>query len=91
MKDQVVANNVYSQDSVFYQAMRIGQMASVGLDWRMLDDYVKKLNAVTAEQVQAVARKYLVDTNLTVAVLDPLPMKPGQRRPAQHMGGSDVR
>jgi len=91
VKAQVVANNVYSQDSVFYQAMRIGQMASVGLDWRMLDDYVKKLNAVTAEQVQAVARKYLVDTNLTVAVLDPLPMKPGQRRPAPHMGGSDVR
>jgi zinc protease len=91
VKAQVVASNVYSQDSVFYQAMRIGQMASVGLDWHMLDDYVKKLNAVTAQQVQAVARKYLVEANLTVAVLDPLPMKPGQRRPAPRMGGSDVR
>jgi len=91
VKAQVVASNVYSQDSVFYQAMRIGQMASVGLDWRLLDEYVRKLNAVTPEQVQAVARKYLVDTNLTVAVLDPLPMKPGQRRPAPRMGGSDVR
>jgi zinc protease len=91
VKAQVVASNVYSQDSVFYQAMRIGQMASVGLDWRMLDDYVKKLNAVTAEQVQTVARKYLVDTNLTVAVLDPLPMTKGKRRMPPPPGGSNVR
>ncbi|MHB8535291.1 MAG: M16 family metallopeptidase [Sulfuricaulis sp.] len=91
VKAQVVANNVYSQDSVFYQAMRIGQMASVGLDWRMLADDVKKLNAVTAEQVQAVARKYLVKTNLTVAELDPLPMAKGQRRLPPAPGGSNVR
>jgi len=91
VKAQVVASNVYSHDSVFYQAMQIGSMVSDGLDWRLLDDYVQRLNAVTAEQVQAVARKYLVDTNLTVGVLDPLPMKPGQRRPAPPMGGGDVR
>jgi len=91
VKAQVVAGNVYSHDSVFYQAMQIGSMVSDGLDWRLLDDYVQRLNAVTAEQVQAVARKYLVDTNLTVGVLDPLPMKPGQRRPAPRMGGGDVR
>jgi zinc protease len=91
VKAQVVASNVYSRDSVFYQAMQIGSMVTDGLDWRLLDDYVERLNAVTAGQVQAVARKYLVDTNLTVAVLDPLPMKPGERRPAPHRGGGDVR
>jgi zinc protease len=31
------------------------------------------VSAVTPEQVQAVAKKYLVDADLTVAVLDPLP------------------
>ncbi|HJV94444.1 MAG TPA: pitrilysin family protein [Albitalea sp.] len=91
VKAQVVASNVYSHDSVFYQAMQIGSMVSDGLDWRLLDDYVQRLNAVTAEQVQAVARKYLVDANLTVGVLDPLPMKPGQRRPTPRMEGGDVR
>jgi zinc protease len=91
VKAQVVAGNVYSLDSVFYQAMRIGQMAAVGLDWRMLDDYVNKLNAVTAEQVQQVAQKYLVDGNLTVAELDPQPMGKGARRTVPRLGGGDVR
>ena len=39
-----------------------------------------KLKEVTAAQVQEVARKYLVDDNLTVAVLDPQPV--GERKPA---------
>jgi zinc protease len=91
VKAQVVAGDVYSRDSVFYQGMRIGQMASVGLDWRMLDDYVKNLNAVTAQQVQAVARKYLVDTNLTVTILDPQPIGKDKPRAAPRMGGGHVR
>ncbi len=90
VKAQVVAGNVYSRDSVFYQAMQIGRLAAVGLDWHMLDDEVKNLNAVTAEQVQAVARKYLVDTNLTVAVLDPQPIGKDKPRPVPRMRGGDV-
>jgi zinc protease len=91
VKAQVVASNVYSRDSVFYQAMQIGRLAAVGLDWRMLDDYVKNLNAVTAEQVQTVARKYLVDTNLTVTILDPQPLGKDKPRSAPRMGGGHVR
>jgi zinc protease len=91
VKAQVVARDVYSRDSVFYQAMLIGQMSAVGLDWRMLDDYVNKLNAVTADQVQKVAQKYLVDGNLTVAVLDPLPMGKGKRRMGPPPGERNVR
>jgi predicted Zn-dependent peptidase len=30
---------------------------------------------VTPEQIQAVAKKYLVESNLSVAVLNPLPME----------------
>jgi zinc protease len=91
VKAQVVARNVYSRDSVFYQAMQVGRLAAVGLDWRMLDDYVKKLNAVSADQVQKVARKYLVERSLTVAVLDPLPMAKGQRLKTPRQGDSHVR
>jgi len=91
VKAQVVASNVFSRDSVFYQAMQIGRLAAVGLDWRMIDDYPDKLKAVTAEQVQTVARKYLVDARLTVAVLDPQPIGKGQRRMPRPRGGGDVR
>jgi zinc protease len=91
VKAQVIARNVYSRDSVFYQAMQVGRLAAIGLDWRMLDDYVKKLNAVSADQVQKVARKYLVERNLTIAVLDPLPMAKGQRSRPLRQGDSHVR
>jgi len=35
-----------------------------------------KLKAVTADQVQAVAKKYFSDDVLTIAVLDPQPIDP---------------
>jgi zinc protease len=54
--------------------MQMGTLETVGLDWRLMDDYVKRFREVTAEQVQQVARKYLVDDHLTVAVLDPQPI-----------------
>jgi zinc protease len=78
VKSKVVADAIYEQDSTFYQAMKIGQLEAAGLDWRLADDYVDRVNAVTAAQVQAVARKYLVEKHLTVAYLDPLPMQTGQ-------------
>jgi zinc protease len=59
--------------------MKIGQLETVGLDWQVADDYVARIKAVTAEQVQAVAAKYLIDTSLTVAELVPLPMDAGRR------------
>ena len=74
IKAQVVASKVYEKDSVFYQAMQIGTLETVGLDWRLSDQYVDKIRAITPEQIQQVARKYLVDERLTVAVLDPQPL-----------------
>jgi len=71
IKAQVVASKVYEKDSIFYQAMQIGTLETVGLDWRLMDEYVDRLRAVTPEQVQAVAKKYLIDDHLTVAVLEP--------------------
>ncbi|MGD2112085.1 MAG: pitrilysin family protein [Gammaproteobacteria bacterium] len=87
VKAKVVAGAVYEQDSTFYQAMKIGQLESVGLDWQVADDYVARIKAVTAEQLQAVAAKYLVRKNLTVAELVPLPMETG-RRPRNAMPGA---
>jgi len=74
IKAQVTAAKVYERDSVFYQAMQIGTLATVGLDWREGDRYAERINAVTPEQVRAVAREYLVDDQLTVARLDPQPI-----------------
>jgi len=74
IKAQVTASKVYELDSVFYQAMQIGQMETVGLDWRLLDQYPEKIAAVTPEQVMAVAKEFFTDDRLTVAVLEPQPI-----------------
>lgn len=74
VRNQVVAAKVYEKDSLFYQAMLLGQLETIGLDWRLADTYVEALAAVTPEQIQAVAKKYLTPDRLTVAVLDPQPI-----------------
>jgi len=71
IKAQVIASDVYEKDSVFYQAMTLGTLETVGLKWQLADEYLKRIKLVTAEQVQLVAQKYLVDDQLTVAVLEP--------------------
>ncbi|MFT5131872.1 MAG: zinc protease [Gammaproteobacteria bacterium] len=80
VKAQVVSSDIYEKDSVFYQAMILGILETVGLSWKIVDEYVERVQAVTADQVQAVAKKYFVDDRLTVAVLEPLPMDPNKRR-----------
>lgn len=74
VKAQVTAGEVYKLDSLFYQAMQIGEMESIGLGHQALPLMLEKLQAVTAEQVRQVADEYLQDDNLTVAVLDPQPL-----------------
>jgi zinc protease len=75
VRNQIIAAKIYEKDSVFYQAMLIGQLETIGLDWRLADQYVENLKRVTAEQIRQVATKYLTESNLSVTVLDPLPME----------------
>ena len=87
VKTQVIARSVYERDSIFYQAMLLGTLATVGLDWRLADQYVDKIKAVTIEQVQDVAKKYLQEDRLTVATLDPQPLDRQPARPRVPLSG----
>jgi len=89
VKAQLRASKVYEQDSIFYQAMQLGMLEAIGLDWKNADDYLPRIEAVTADQVQAVARKYLVEDALTVAELDPQPIDP--KNPPRSGGSAYVR
>jgi len=80
IRTQLIAHKVYEQDSVFYQAMELGRLETVGLGWPLVDRYVEHLSRVTPEQIRAVARKYLVPDKLTVALLEPQPMGAEQPR-----------
>jgi len=79
-KAQVVAREVYARDSLFRQAMEMGQFEAAGRSWREVEQVPQRLRAVTADQVQQVAARYLNDDRLTVGVLLPQPI--GARRPS---------
>ena len=85
VKAQSIAADVYQRDSMFYQGMEIGKLETTGFSWRILADYPARLQAVTPEQVQAVAKKYLLKDNLTVATLDPQPIDPSTPKGKPHV------
>ena len=68
--NQVEAAYVFAQDSIFYQAMLLGDYEIAG-DWRLIDRYLPALSAVTRDDLVRVARFYLVADNRTVATLIP--------------------
>ena len=69
-KNQIEAHYVFAQDSIFYQAMLLGDYEIAG-DWRLIDRYLPSVRAVTREDLLRVARFYLVPENRTVATLIP--------------------
>jgi zinc protease len=75
-KNQVEAAHVFEQDSNFRNAMLLGQAETIGAGWRRVDQFLERIRAVTAKDVQRVAKQYLTEDNRTVGILIPLPPKP---------------
>ena len=71
IKVRILSEQIYKRDSIFGQAMEIGGTEMAGFSWKDIDYMLEKMQTITPEQVQAVAKKYLVDSGLTIAVLDP--------------------
>jgi zinc protease len=81
-KNQIEASRVFEQDSNFRRAMLLGQLESIGAGWRRADQFLDRIRAVTAKDVQRVAKQYLTHDNRTVGILVPLPAKPQEPAPA---------
>jgi zinc protease len=81
-KNQIEASFVFGQDSLFYQAMLLAQH-EIALGWRTIDDYIPSIRKVSAEDIQRVAKQYLIPDNRTVGILIPLPPKEGKPAPAE--------
>ena len=71
IKVRILSEQIYKRDSIFGQAMEIGSTEMAGFSWKDIDYMLEKMQTITPDQVQAVAKKYLVDEGLTIAVLDP--------------------
>ena len=71
IKVRILSEQIYKRDSIFGQAMEIGSTEMAGFSWREIDLILERVQAITPAQVQAVAKKYLVNEGLTIAVLNP--------------------
>jgi zinc protease len=78
-RNQTEASFVWQQDSVFSRASVLGRFEMLG-SWRRLDDYLPKLRAVTAADLQRVARTYFALDRKNVSILLPAePAAPASR------------
>ena len=71
IKVRILSDQIYKRDSIFGQAMEIGSTEMAGFSWKDIDYMLQKMQTITPEQVQSVAKKYLIDEGLTIATLDP--------------------
>ena len=67
----VLADQIYQRDSVMGQAMELGTLSVLGLDWRLAARFDENLEAVTPEQVRQAARDWLVAERSAVAHVIP--------------------
>ncbi len=67
----VLAGQVFQRDSVMGQAMELGRLSVLGVDWRLAERFDENLEKVTPEQVQQAARDWLVAERGAVAYVYP--------------------
>ncbi|HEY1057349.1 MAG TPA: pitrilysin family protein [Limnobacter sp.] len=79
VKAQLVAAQVFKRDSVFGQAMEIGQNVIIGFSVKDIDTMIEKVKSVTPAEVQSVAQRYFSPDQMTVGTLFPLPIDPNEK------------
>ncbi|MCE5313063.1 MAG: insulinase family protein [Nitrospiraceae bacterium] len=70
-KNQIEASFIFAQDSNYSKALYAGMFERLG-SWRLSEKYLEGIRKVTAADLQAVTRKYLVEDNSTTGILVPL-------------------
>lgn len=86
VKAQLVASQVYKRDSLYGQAVEIGQNLTIGFEIADIDRMIEKVKEVKPEQVKAVAGKYFGPDQMTVGTLYPLPIDPNDKKPKRPAG-----
>ncbi|GAC1310039.1 MAG: pitrilysin family protein [Vulcanimicrobiaceae bacterium] len=67
---QIAVQRAFARDGTYALAQRLAEFEAVGT-WRLDEEYVERIAAVTPDAVRDVARKYLHEDNRTVGMLVP--------------------
>lgn len=76
----IVADNIFSQDSISSQANQIGMMESIGLGWKVLDNYSTNLKSISTEDIRQAAQQWLIPANMTTLYLKPTALVVGEAK-----------
>lgn len=71
VRAQLTASLVYERDSISGQASALGKLETVGLSWKLADEDLAALEAVTPEDIMQAARSFFVAERLSVAQVLP--------------------
>lgn len=74
-RQQIIAEDIYNREKFEDQATNYGHFAVLA-DIEDADRFVENIRQVTRDDVVAVARKYFIDSGLTIARLEPEPPAP---------------
>ena len=67
VRAQVIAGLVFERDSITSQASTIGELETVGLSWKLIDEELAALQSVTPADIQKAASTYFTRERLSVA------------------------
>ena len=70
-RTRMMAQQVFTRDSVENQAQKLGSLESVGLSWTLEEQGQEQLQAVTPRDIQQAAQTYLTHERLSVALASP--------------------
>jgi zinc protease len=72
VKNQVIADYIYSRDAIMWMAIILGSYQLTQGSWREFKLYPEKIGRVTAAEVQSFCRGFLTADNRTVGTLLPI-------------------
>jgi len=70
-KRNIVASQVFAQDSLYLRAKLMGRLETVGIGANHIDDWIKAIKAVKASDVQQVVKQFLRPERSTTGILIP--------------------
>jgi len=67
----IESDSIYSKETMQGQALKLGVFEVEAGDYAYEQEYIDRVNRVTAEDIKRVANRYFLDSNLTAGVLLP--------------------
>ena len=76
----LLADKVFSQDSISEQANEIGMLESLNLGWRTADNVAEQLKTISTEDIRQAAQQWLIPANMTTLHLKPTTLQVGEAK-----------